>query len=572
MPKILSSFSFLNITQLLTALNDNLYKLLLVFFLISLQGTEHSNTILSLAGAVFVIPFLLFAALAGSLADRFSKRSIIYLTRITEILTTCLGVVAFFFHSIIGAYAVLFLMATQSALFSPCKYGIIPEIVPAKKISHCNGIITATTYLAIIVGTFLASFLTDITQQNFILAASICVFVAFLGLLSCLGIEKTKAQAARKKVSVRFLYDIFKTLQKARQQRYLLTTLIFGAYFLFMGSYTQLNIIPFTLQSLHLSEVQGGYLFLMTAIGIGIGSYVAGQLSGREVELGFIPLATFGIALCYLGLFIFSAHFFVVVPLLICLGMCGGFYIVPVDAFIQIASPDNDRGQNVAASNFLSFVGVIIASGLLALLGNGLKLSAAEGFFYVGIATCCVGIVLALLYADQVVRLLAFFWSRLFLNIRIWGKGRIPQKRAVVFIAPRASWLDTLILMSILPRRIHYIVPQKAGRPFWLYSLLRLIPIEMERHASLSLPTLDAIRNELASGNSVCLMHPIMDASKSIQEWETQLDTLLQALPAPVMPIHIVKDSHMQKRGRVRQFLSLRGISIKVSYGALRDY
>src|SRR5262249_36970073 len=155
-----------------------------------------------------------------------------------------------------------FLMAFQSALFSPCKYGIIPEIVPASRISHCNGIITATTYLAIILGTFLASFLTEISHKKFVFAVFSCVFISILGWIACLGIEKTKPQAAKKKVSTRFISDIFRSLLKARSTRYLVTVLVFGAYFLFMGAYTQLNIIPFTLQSLHLSEVHGGYLFI----------------------------------------------------------------------------------------------------------------------------------------------------------------------------------------------------------------------------------------------------------------------------------------------------------------------
>src|SRR5262249_25250948 len=159
----------------------------------------------------------------------------------------------------------------------------------------------------------------------------------------------------RKKVSARFISEILKSLRLAKKIRYLLPTLVFGAYFLFMGAYTQLNIIPFTLQSLHLSEVHGGYLFLMTAIGIGIGSYLAWKVSGKEVELGFVTLSVIGVALCFFGLYLFQFHFFIVVPLLILLGFCGGFYIVPIDAFIQVASPDKDRGQNVATGNFLSF-------------------------------------------------------------------------------------------------------------------------------------------------------------------------------------------------------------------------
>ncbi len=534
-----------------------------------MQGEGESNTILALAGAVFVIPFLLLASLAGSMADRYSKRFIIYFTRITEILTTCLGVLAFFFHSAWAGYSVLFLMAVQSAIFSPCKYGIIPEIVPQSKISHCNGVISATTYLAIIIGTFLASFLTEVTNKNFVIAGSFCVLVAVLGYLSSLGIEKTKPQASRKKIAVHFIGDIVKTLKKARKRRYLFTTLVFGAYFLFVGSYTQLNIIPFTLQSLHLSDVQGGYLFLMTAIGIGIGSFFAGQLSGKEVELGFVPFAAFGIALSMFGLYFFSTNFFVDAPCLILLGVCGGFYIVPVDSFIQIASPDKDRGQNVAAGNFLSFVGVIIASGLLALLGNGLKLSAAQGFLIVGFITLGVGITLMLLLADQVLRLAVAFWARFFLKIRVWGKARLDPKKAVLMVAPRASWLDTVIVMSTLPRMIRYIVPikmeNKNRSP--LYKILRLIPIDMEHFSTLGPPTLEAIRKELSSGNSVCLMHPIDYRSETLQEWEGRLTKLFKDIDAPIMPIHISEHSSNPKESRFHQLMALTQEPIRISYG-----
>jgi acyl-[acyl-carrier-protein]-phospholipid O-acyltransferase/long-chain-fatty-acid--[acyl-carrier-protein] ligase len=571
MPRIFSSFSFLNITQLLTALNDNLYKLLLIYFLISIEGEKNTNTILALAGAVFVIPFLLFASLAGSLADRFSKRSIIYVTRMTEILTMCLGVLAFYFHSPFGVYAVLFLAATQSAIFSPCKYGIIPEIVPEKKISRCNGIITATTYLAIILGTFLASFLTEILHKKFVIAGLACLIIACLGLLSSLGIEKTRPQASKKKVSTRFILDILAALKAARNKRYLLTTLIFGAYFLFIGSFTQLNIIPFTLQSLQLSDVQGGYLFLMTAIGIGIGSYLAGQLSGKDVELGFIPLAALGIMLCYLGLYFFDSHFYVVVPLLVVLGVCGGFYIVPVDAYIQVASPDKDRGVNVATANFLSFIGVIIASGLLALLGNGLNLSAAQGFYVVGWITFSVALFLFVAYADQVLRLAAACYALLFLKVRIWGKARLLDDRSLLLIAPRSSWLDTVIMLSILPRRIRYIVPIEANKQQYrhLYKWMRFIPLEHKHFLPFG-PSLElAIKKEIASGNSVCLMQPVDQPLHTLAAWEEKLPNVLPDMQTPILPIHILREE-TPKQGRFAQLLSLRKAPIKISLGQIQ--
>lgn len=569
--KFFSSFTYLNLTQFATALNDNLYKLLLVFFLITEKGIENSNTILSLAGAIFVIPFLLFASTAGTLADRFSKRSVIYLTRLIEILTTSLAILAFLFHSSWAGYAILFLMATLTSLFSPCKYGIIPEIVPTEKVSHYNGVITATTYLAIILGTFLASFLTEITHRNFVLAGCFIVLIACFGALTSLGIEKTKPQAATKKVSPRFISVILNTLKEARKRRYLLITIIFGAFFLFIGAYLQLNIIPFTVQSLQLTEVHGGYLFLMTAIGIGIGSFLAGKFSGSEVELGFIPLAALGMALSFICLYLFDSYFFVVVPLLMLIGAFGGFYIVPVDTFIQIASPDTNRGQNVAAANCLSFIGVIFASFLIAFLGNFLELTAAEGFLTVGILTVFLGIALVLLYADQVLRLFVAAAFKLFCRISVKGRRHVKVSPPALLIAPRLSWLDTLIVMATLPRLIRYIVPLKDGRrtrPL-LYKLLWLTPVDMDHFSPIGPQTLEVIKTELKGGHSICLMQPVDFPSNTLKEWEAKLEDLLKDIQVPVMPIHISRKMSQteEKWGQIKAIFRS---SIRVSYGIKR--
>ena len=535
-----------------------------------MKGGEHSNTILSLAGAIFVIPFLIFASVSGTLADRFSKRTIIYVTRLTEILTTCLGVISFAFHSIIGGYAVLFLMAIQSTLFSPCKYGILPEIVPKTKISHYNGLITATTYLAIIFGTFLASFITEINPNNFTLSVSICVAVALLGLIACLNIEKTHPQAAGKKISARFISVIIKTLKNAKKKRYLVTTIVFGAYFMFMGAYTQLNIIPFALQSLQLSAVYGGYLFLFTAIGIGVGSFLAGQFSGKQVELGFVPLAAIGVTICFFGLYFFQHHFYVVMPLLIFVGAFGGFYVVPIDTFIQLASPDEDRGQNVATANFMSFMGVILASGLLALLGNGLRLSAAQGFLVMGVITGTMSIILFLIFADQLLRLIIGSAARFFLHIRIWGKNRIEFKQPALLVAPRRSWLDTILVMAALPRLIRYIVPvddHKQARSIF-FRWLRLIPFDKKHFHPIDAIVLKAVKAELISGNSVCLMLPVDQHEETLTAWEAQLRELLKETQVPILPLHISKQLPDPAQGPLLQLLSLRHHPIKISFGA----
>lgn len=285
----LSSFTYLNVTQFLGALNDNIYKLLIVYLFIERDGMENSHAILATTGAIFVLPFLLFSTYSGMLADRFSKRNIIVWAKVLELVTVGLGVLAFMGESKLGSYLVLFMMAAQSALFGPSKYGIIPELVSRDKISQANGLMTTFTFLAIILGTFLPSFILDVTDHNFLIGGFFCLGIAVIGLATSFCIEYTPPSGSSKRFDIFFLSEIYGALSVARKQPSLLMAVLGSSFFLFLGSFAQLNMIPFAVGSLHLSDVQGGYLFLLTAIGIGLGSMIAGKLSGKYVELGLPP-------------------------------------------------------------------------------------------------------------------------------------------------------------------------------------------------------------------------------------------------------------------------------------------
>ena len=273
------SFIFLNVTQFLGALNDNVFKLLVIFMLISIRGTEAASSILSSVGAVFVIPFLIFSSAAGVIADRISKRSILVYMKFLEIIVMCLSVFAMYLQSQVSLYVLLFLMAAQSTVFGPSKYGIIPELVKPHKLSKANGILVSLSFLAIILGTFLGSFLTDITNKNFVIAASLCVIIAIIGYITSLKIQKTNPRRSSKKVNIFFLYEIYQIMKLSYKRKHLMPAIFGSAFFLFVGGFIQLNTIPFAIQSLNLSDVGGGYLFLSTAIGIASGSLIAGKVS-----------------------------------------------------------------------------------------------------------------------------------------------------------------------------------------------------------------------------------------------------------------------------------------------------
>ena len=381
------SFAYLNVAQFLGVLNDNLYKLLMIFLLLSTLGAGEASNILSAAGALYVIPFLLFSASAGILADRFSKQTLIRTLKGVEVFLMALAFVAFYTKSVWGCYSLLFLIATHSALFGPPKYGILPELVDKSEMSKANGHLTAFTYLAMIIGTFLASFLTDFMGKNFVFVVLFCFVFSLAGFFASFGIKKTPSQKSTKKMNLLFIREIYYTIVECKKTPLLAPCLFGSAFFLFIGAFTQLNIIPLAIESLHLSEYAGGYLFLFTAIGIALGSFISGKFFKNKLDISTSCIAGFSIAIDFFCIWAFSSFLVPTIIFLTLLGIFGGVFVVSFDTFIQINSPLGKRGQTIAAANFLSFFGVLIASLCLYLFGHLMGLSAAVGFFFMGLIT-----------------------------------------------------------------------------------------------------------------------------------------------------------------------------------------
>lgn len=470
------SFYLLNATQFLGALNDNVFKLLVIYLLIDVKGPASANSVLALAGAIFVIPFLIFSSSAGILADRSSKRTIIVITKVLEVVIMFFGFVSVYFEWEIGAYTALFFMAAQSALFGPSKYGIIPELVDAKRVSKANGSMTSFTYLAIILGTFLASFITDITDRNFILVAAFCVLIAVIGLLTSLGIRRTEPQNSEKKINPFFLYEIYKTVKEAWEIPHLLPAIYGSSFFLFIGAFTQLNIIPFAMQSLHLSEVGGGYLFLATAVGIAIGAVIAGQLSKDQVEPGLSCLTGFFIAFFFLTLFLFSSSLIMTIISLALLGIFGGAYLIPFDAFLQVSSPDEKRGQIIAVANFFSFIGVLMAAFCLYVISEELGLSARAGFALMGILAFASNIFIT---GRLSALFFPFFIKKILKRFRkLQAPPTLPDPSQIIILQSN-SWWDAIALFGVFPK-LKLLLPQPQFRRFpWFNGLVdsfRIVP------------------------------------------------------------------------------------------------
>ncbi len=549
----ISSFTYLNITQFLGALNDNIYKLLIAFFLIQQLGEGSRYTIFSTTGAVFVLPFLLFSSYSGTLADRFSKRNIIVFTKILEVLVMSVGLMAFAFESVAFSYITLFLMATQSAIFGPSKYGILPEIVQNEKITRANGLLTSFTFLAIIIGTFLASFISQITNENFVLAALSCTMIALAGLMTSFGIEHTPPSGSVKPFDIWFVGDIYKTLKISGSIPSLLPAIFGSSFFLFLGAYAQLNIIPYAMESFGVTSVQGGYFFLLIAFGIGTGAMAAGRISGRTVELGIVPTAAFAITLTLFGLDYFSGSWVIIIPLILLTGFLGGMYQVPLDSYIQVASPAEYRGQVIAATNVLSFLGVLLASALLYVISGVLGLGADKGFSILGVFAGFVALYFSFQFFDYVTRFIGMMVSKLHFATTYEGRDNIPDGPAF-YVCEHTAWNDTLLMLGAQRMRMKFFIQQEQDHKGWitrLYRLLRVVFIPEVESLTDSVAYLQRVEKNLSRGLSVCLLidHPNVEQEIETLVGSPSFRVMIQRSGVKMIPVKIQKGSKEKTKG-----------------------
>lgn len=526
----IGSFGFLNISQFIGAMNDNIFKLLLIFCFIQLEGQESSNKILSLAGACYVLPFIFLSSTAGTLADRYSKRKIIVITRFCELLILLLGVIAFAIPSKILAVTALILLAAHSAIFAPCKMGIIPEIVPKDGISSANGILTSSTYVAVIVGTFLASFLTEITDRNFVIAVGAAIIFSMLGFLASLKIAPTPPAGSSKQISPWFFIEVVRTLRIIRREPSLLSAVVGSSFFLFIGSFVQLNMIPFAMKIMGLNDVQGGYLFLLTALGIGIGSLVAGRVSGKTVEFGLVPLGGIGISICSFLMDYCSEQFGILVILIFLLGFFGGLYLVPLDSFIQVASPPTYRGQVVATTNFFGFFGVFCSAAVLYFISEVLQLPPDRGFTLIGILTVLIVSIISISMSGYIVRFFSFLASYLLFPALLRGREMIPVDSPSVIFVPHSFSPWSMVLIAAQRRRMRLItVAPKDKSSFIARRIKRMIPIIEVGALNEIIPNggqEDLIRHAISRGTSIavfCSKKTMVDQMNAfVEAWKEE--------------------------------------------------
>lgn len=542
-PRLGRSFLWLNTTQFLGALNDNIYRFLLAFCLIDVMGADQADRVMSISGAVFMIPFIVLLPLAGVLADRFSKQRIIVLTKFAELAIMLLGWWAFGAKAAAPLYAILFLMAAQSAFFGPSKYGIIPELVGREGLSRANGYIVALTFMATIGGTFLAPTISKMVRGNFGAAGVSCVAVAATGILCSLRIERTPPAGSDRRASIFFLKDVWRTLYGLRHDRHMMLTVFGAGYFFLLGAFFQLNLIPYGIQTLGLSKEDSGYLYAIAAIGVGAGGVLAGRISGRHIEFGVVPIGAFFMALSSGGLGLVPVNVWVSGTWIALLGLGCGMFIVPLEAYIQDRSPDNRRGEILAAVYFVQWTCGLVAAALLFLFSQILKLSAQQGAIVMSIVTLVLTAVAIMVLPDFVARFVGVLLTRFCYRIHPHDETNVPRTGPALLASNHVSYIDALLIASCLGRRIRFLMVRHIYENRWLnwlFRIMRVIPVSMDEPPKKILASLREARTALDAGDLVCIFPEGGISTTGLpNDFKSGLEHILRDGDHPVVPVYL---------------------------------
>lgn len=387
------------ITQALGALNDNVFKNALAILLVYRLAAEaglNTAVLATAAGGVFILPFFLFSATAGQIADKFDKAGLIQQIKLAEIVIMALGAVALFSGDVWFLFGVLFLMGTQSAFFGPLKYSILPVHLQESQLIGANSLVEAGTFLSILAGTIAGSLLI-LTGSGIAVVSGLVLTLAGLGYAASRFIPGTPAAVPDLKINWNIVAESWRMVAKAASAGYSRFT-IFGISWFWLVGAILLSLFPAIAGDLLKGDETVVTLFLVLfTVGIAIGSMLCNRLLKGQVTAIHAPFGALGIAI-FIADFSFAlinyqpadsgeligglaflsdwSHLRMMADL-VGVALCGGIFIVPLYAILQARSANEDRSRTIAANNVVNAFFMTAGAGVVAgLIGAGVAIPA----------------------------------------------------------------------------------------------------------------------------------------------------------------------------------------------------
>lgn len=546
-------------TQFLGAFNDNVFKntlLLLIAFQVTTLNSAETNALVNLSAGLFILPFFLFSAFAGQLADKYEKSRLIRYIKLLEIVIMVFAAIGFYLQNIPLLIGILFLMGTQSALYGPVKYGIIPQLIHDDELVGGNGLVEMGTFLAILLGTAVGGLLANNAATHSWQIASVVVLIACFGYAVSRWIPAAPATDAGLKINWNPFAESWRIINYARGNRTVFLAIIGISWFWLFGATFLTQLPGFTRDVLHGDESVVTLLLVLFSVGVGVGSLLCERMSDHRVELGLVPFGSIGLTLFGIDLFFASPTVasielitfttFVQSPSswrlimdIILIGTFGGFYIVPLYALIQQRSERSHLSRMIAANNIFNAL-FMVASAIIAagLLSAGLSIE--QLLLVTAIMNGAVAIYIYGLVPEFLLRFVVWILINTIYRVRKEGLEQIPEDGAAVLVCNHVSLVDALVIGGCIRRPVRFVMYYKIFQLPLLKFLFRTagaIPIAGKNEdPDMHSRAFDDIAASLNEGHLVCIFpEGRLTEDGGINEFRPGVERIIARTPVPVI-------------------------------------
>ncbi len=548
-------------TQFLGAGNDNIFK-----FAFTVLATYHAaewggmdgKLAGPIIGGLFILPFMLFSATAGQVADKYDKAMLARIVKNLEIIFMLVIAGGFVWHSALLLFMGVFLMGCHSTLFGPVKFSYLPQHLNDNELTGGNGMVEMGTFVSILLGTMLGGALVAIPDMGPTYVGVASLVFALMGRVAAQFIPVSPAPAPDLKVNWNPFTETMANLKIAGQNRTVFLSLIGISWLWFFGSIFLTSFTGFSKQVLSGNEQVVTLLLALFSIGIGLGCVLCEKMSGHKVEIGLVPFGSIGMtifavdlyfasrglqphALTGAGEFIKHPEHWRVMADLFLLAMFSGFYSVPLYALMQSRSEQAFRARIVAANNILNAVFMVIASGMAAAMLHG-GLSLPELFLVVGIMNAAVALFIFKMVPEFLMRFLIWMLIHTFYRVDKKGMENIPDEGACVLVCNHVSFVDALVVGGCIQRPVRFVMDFRIFKIPVLNFVFRTagtIPIASAKEDPAMLDkAYERIDAYLKAGEVVCIFPEgrITD-NGDLYPFKKGITRIIERTPVPVIPM-----------------------------------
>lgn len=504
------------VTQAMSAFNDNVFRYALSILFLTTLGKDQGGVLNTISAALFIVPFFLFSAFAGQLADKFDKSRVARRIRFAEIFIVALSAYSLFSGIVHLQQFCVFLAGCQAAFFGPIKYGILPQHLTKDELLGGNGMVEMATFIAILLGTIFGSIVIN-TEGGHMWVAAVMVGIGIVSYFTCLQIPRAPAAQADLKLNWNIFGETWNVVRMSMRKPDVFNAILGVSWFWFLGVVFVTQIPLFTFDSLKGSETAASLIFALFSIGIAAGSVfcnrlLGGKISGRFVPLAAVLMSVFMIELYFaagsaqgvlsaaiadgsvatettasgdkvMGLAAMLTHWqsWRVLFDLAAIAFLSGLYVVPLFATMQARTPYYLRARIIGANNIVNAIFMIIATVLSgALLAYGLT---ARGLFLtLGLANLVAAIYVIRILPHEALAGLVRSIFRVLYRVEVRGIENVTARgRRSLIVANHTSFLDGPLLSAFLPERAGFAINTQMAKRWWVkpaFGLFDLCPID----------------------------------------------------------------------------------------------